>query len=214
MQITSLSAVTCAERREKQVRSLSSLRQITPDVCIVLERRLDLFIPALNQTFQVRMFNFTSKKDSISRRKHQSDTLCNSVFTQILLHKSARMSSPAFSLFSEINTVLAESSPLASPVLFKASLHVCSRSSALKYYPVSKGWAMNKTSKVTVIRADADQCWGKLLLKVMHYDIALLPKKSNLLCCFLWKVMYYVTFSSSGLGLLVCNINKSYIWQM
>jgi len=23
------------------------------------------------------------------------------------------------------------------------------------------------------------QCWGKLLLKVMHYNIALLPKKSN-----------------------------------
>ncbi len=22
-----------------------------------------------------------------------------------------------------------------------------------------------------------DQCWGKLLLKVMHYNIALLPKK-------------------------------------
>ncbi len=25
--------------------------------------------------------------------------------------------------------------------------------------------------------ADYDQCWGKLLLKVMHYNIALLPKK-------------------------------------
>ncbi len=23
-----------------------------------------------------------------------------------------------------------------------------------------------------------NQCWGKLLLKVMHYNIALLPKKS------------------------------------
>ncbi len=23
----------------------------------------------------------------------------------------------------------------------------------------------------------SDQCWGKLLLKVMHYNIALLPKK-------------------------------------
>ncbi len=25
------------------------------------------------------------------------------------------------------------------------------------------------------------QCWGKLLLKVMHYNIALLPKKFNYL---------------------------------
>ncbi len=24
-----------------------------------------------------------------------------------------------------------------------------------------------------------EQCWGKLLLKVMHYNIALLPKKNN-----------------------------------
>ncbi len=24
-----------------------------------------------------------------------------------------------------------------------------------------------------------NQCWGKLLLKVMHYNIVLLPKKSN-----------------------------------
>ncbi len=24
-----------------------------------------------------------------------------------------------------------------------------------------------------------DQCWGKLLLKVMHYNIALLPKKET-----------------------------------
>lgn len=49
--------------RERQVRSLSSLAQITPDVCIVLRRRFDLFIPALNQTSEVRMFNFTSEKN-------------------------------------------------------------------------------------------------------------------------------------------------------
>ncbi len=30
-----------------------------------------------------------------------------------------------------------------------------------------------------------DQCWGNLLLKVMHYNIVLLPK----------KVTYYVTFA-------------------
>ncbi len=39
------------------------------------------------------------------------------------------------------------------------------------------------------------QCWGKLLLKVMHYNIALLPKKlTNYVSYFLWKVMRYVTF--------------------
>ncbi len=26
---------------------------------------------------------------------------------------------------------------------------------------------------------DHDQCWGKLLLKVLHYNFALLPDKSN-----------------------------------
>ncbi len=41
------------------------------------------------------------------------------------------------------------------------------------------------------------QCWGKLLLKVMHYNIALLPKKVTItfLIYFLWKVMRYVTFA-------------------
>ncbi len=37
------------------------------------------------------------------------------------------------------------------------------------------------------------QCWGKLLLKVMRYNIALLPKKVTKY--FLWKVMRYVTFA-------------------
>ncbi len=42
-----------------------------------------------------------------------------------------------------------------------------------------------------------EQCWGKLLLKVMHYNIALLPKKLliTLLIYFLWKVMRYITFA-------------------
>ncbi len=40
------------------------------------------------------------------------------------------------------------------------------------------------------------QCWGKLLLKVMHYNIALLPKKvTNYISYFLWKVMGYITFA-------------------
>ncbi len=52
------------------------------------------------------------------------------------------------------------------------------------------------------------QCWGKLLLKVMHYNVALLHKKViTLLIYVLWKVMRYVTFEllfKSGKGLLVC----------
>lgn len=63
MQIMSLSTVTCAQRRREAGEIVSSLRQIAPDVCIVLQRRFDLFIPALNQTFGVRMFNFTSEKN-------------------------------------------------------------------------------------------------------------------------------------------------------
>ncbi len=40
------------------------------------------------------------------------------------------------------------------------------------------------------------QCRGKLLLKVMHYNIALLPKNvTNYISYFLWKVMRYVTFA-------------------
>ncbi len=31
-------------------------------------------------------------------------------------------------------------------------------------------------SRLFLLR-DNNQCWGKLLLKVMHYNIALLPKK-------------------------------------
>ncbi len=42
------------------------------------------------------------------------------------------------------------------------------------------------------------QCWGKLLLKVMHYNIALLHKKVTncVTYCsyFLWKVMHYIAF--------------------
>ncbi len=39
-----------------------------------------------------------------------------------------------------------------------------------------------------------DQCWGKLPLHAMHYNIVLLPKKVQitLLSYFLWKVMRYV----------------------
>ncbi len=42
-----------------------------------------------------------------------------------------------------------------------------------------------------------NQCWGKLLLKVMHYNIALLPKKvTNYVTWLLsWKVKCYVTFA-------------------
>ncbi len=38
-----------------------------------------------------------------------------------------------------------------------------------------------------------DQRWGKILLKVMHYNVALLPKELliMLLSYFLWKVMHY-----------------------
>ncbi len=63
------------------------------------------------------------------------------------------------------------------------------------------------------------QCWGKLLLKVMHYNIALLPKKLQitLLSYFLWKVMHYVTFTllssyflnMSRAWLFVCNTRSS-----
>ncbi len=46
------------------------------------------------------------------------------------------------------------------------------------------------------INNDVEQCWGKLLLKVMHYNIALLPKKATnyVLSYFLWKVMRFITF--------------------
>jgi len=52
------------------------------------------------------------------------------------------------------------------------------------------------------------RCWGKLLLKVMHYNIALLPKKKkNRVSYFLWKVIRYVTFALLSLiwaGLFLC----------
>ncbi len=57
-------------------------------------------------------------------------------------------------------------------------------------------------------RGIEDQCWGKLLLKVMHYNIALFPKKViTLLSYFLWKVMRYITFAllfKYEKGLIVC----------
>ncbi len=64
-----------------------------------------------------------------------------------------------------------------------------------------------------------NQCWGKLLLKVMHYIIALRPKKVLImfLSYFLWKVSPYVTFQllfKSGQGLLVCFLYKKVILQM
>ncbi len=37
------------------------------------------------------------------------------------------------------------------------------------------GGALGLGCRTTVL--DNRQCWGKLLLKVMHYNIALLPKK-------------------------------------
>ncbi len=60
------------------------------------------------------------------------------------------------------------------------------------------------------------QCWRKLLLKEMRYNIALLPKKSNYLRYFLWKVMHYITFAllfKYEQGLIVfntisCNYSK------
>ncbi len=48
-----------------------------------------------------------------------------------------------------------------------------------------------------------EQCWGKLLLKVMHYNITII----TLLSYFLWKVMCYVTFAllfKYEQGLIVC----------
>ncbi len=51
--------------------------------------------------------------------------------------------------------------------------------------------------------------------KVMHYNIALLPKKvTNFISYYLWKIMHYITIEilfKSGQGLLVFNI-KSYFF--
>ncbi len=56
-------------------------------------------------------------------------------------------------------------------------------------------------------------CWRKLFFKVMHYDIALLPKKvTNYIRYCYWKVLRYITIEilfKSGQGFLVFNI-KSY----
>ncbi len=56
-------------------------------------------------------------------------------------------------------------------------------------------------------------CWGKLLLKLMHWNIALLPKKvTNYVSYFLWKVMCYVTryfLNMSMAWLFVFNIRSS-----
>ncbi len=53
------------------------------------------------------------------------------------------------------------------------------------------------------------QLWpvsGKLLLKVMHYNIALLPTFSY----FLWKVMRYVTFAL--LSRYFLNMSKAWLF--
>ncbi len=58
-----------------------------------------------------------------------------------------------------------------------------------KYYKLTAfSCALNKTKGVLILvnrklnltiehLGSDEQCWGKLLLKVMHYNIALLPKK-------------------------------------
>ncbi len=51
-------------------------------------------------------------------------------------------------------------------VLMKKQAHLCLGWSESEYI-------FRKFSSFNV----RDQCWGKLLLKVMHYNIALLPKK-------------------------------------
>ncbi len=55
-------------------------------------------------------------------------------------------------------------------------------------------------------RCSCDQCRGKLLLKVMHYNIALLPTFSY----FLWKVMRYVTFAL--LSRYFLNMSKAWLF--
>ncbi len=59
------------------------------------------------------------------------------------------------------------------------------------------------------------QCWRKQFFKVMHYNIALLPKKvTNFISYYFWKIMRYITIEilfKSGQGLLVFNI-KSYFF--
>ncbi len=58
------------------------------------------------------------------------------------------------------------------------------------------------------------QCWRKLFFKVMHYNIALLPKKvTNFISYYFWKIMCYITIEilfKSGQGLLVFNIKSYY----
>ncbi len=60
--------------------------------------------------------------------------------------------------------------------------------------PVKMRFSVNLASD-TRNTCSADQFWEKLLLKVMHYNIALLPKTvTNYVNYFLWNVMRYVTF--------------------
>ncbi len=58
--------------------------------------------------------------------------------------------------------------------------------------PLINLFCTNMTQKMI---CPESQCWGKLLLKVMHYNIALLPKKVTNYVSFLWKVMHCVTFA-------------------
>ncbi len=58
------------------------------------------------------------------------------------------------------------------------------------------------------------QCWGKLLLKVMHYSIALFPKKvTNYLATFYGKLCITLLLSyflnMGGACLFVFNIKSS-----
>ncbi len=62
------------------------------------------------------------------------------------------------------------------------------------------------------------QCWGKLLLKVMHYNIVLLPKNvTNYIVFMVSNTLRYfcVTFSHLGWDCsFVFNTKMFYFWQM
>ncbi len=77
---------------------------------------------------------------------------------------------------------------------------------------------IKKCQKCNINKTNQNQCWGKLLLKVMHYNIALLPKKvtnyvtwllfmeSNVLCYFC--VTFALLFKYEQ-GLIVFNTRSS-----
>jgi len=52
-----------------------------------------------------------------------------------------------------------------------------------------------------------NQCWGKLLLKVMRYNIELLPTKSNCVSYFLMDY-FCITFSHLGWACLLLFVFK------